>query len=236
MKFIRKHKELFLLLTLGFFFMSLFVGVGSMIFTGSDTRDLAAKVGPSRVERKSFNINYRQALEAVRAGKVQRDLTPELELALQNDVLRELIIRELFAVESAKWGLSVSDREIAEDIAFRQTFQREGRFDPNLYAQFVYRTLGVLPKDFEAERRKEIANAKLRGLISWSFPPSPQELEWLYHIAKPTSTAANFLKEREEFARQEQSEAAIATLNQYLSQLSQKYPIRTFLDQQRAGQ
>lgn len=229
MRFIRKHKNIFLILTLGFFLGSLFVGVGSVI-VGADSRSLAAKVGSAPIQLKSFEINYRQTLDGIRSSPNPPEITPQIEQALRADVLRELIIRELFAIEAAQWGMKVTDREIAEDVALRPAFQKDGRFDPNLYAQFVFRTLGVLPKEFEAERKKEIINSKLRGIISWSFPPSPQEMEWLYRIARPTATAADFSKERAQFANREQSETAVATLNQYLNQLVQKHPIKTYLE------
>ncbi|MBI4668318.1 MAG: SurA N-terminal domain-containing protein [Elusimicrobia bacterium] len=231
MRFIRKHKETMLLVTLGFFFLSI-IGVGSYLFIGADARSLAAKVGKSKIKRETFAMNYRQALEGLQASRPDLEITADVENALRNDVLRELIIRELFLNEARLLGLRTTKSEVANDIARRPLFQTEGRFDPNKYYQFILRTLGVLPKDFEAERAKEMTTYKLRGLLSWISPPTPHNLEWLYRVERPTATAADFEKDRLDFAQKIQSEEAVALLNQLLIQLSQKNPVKTYLDQQ----
>ena len=228
MKFIRKHKRVLLLLTLVLFFFSIF-GVGSYVILGWDTRDLAAKVGKSRITRKLFDMNYRQALEAVRANKPELDITADMEKELQANILRELIIRELMNLEARSWGIRSTDREVAQDIASRPVFQTDGRFDPGKYYQFVIRTLGVLPKELEAERAKEIADVKFRSFVSWVFPPAPKEMDWLYQIYAPAKKSRVNSKEREEILRRIQFEESIATLNQLLVRLSQKYPIKTYL-------
>lgn len=216
-----------LLITLGFFFLSI-LGVSSYVFIGADARSLAAKIGSSKIERKVFDINYRQALQGLEASRPDLEMTAEVEQAVENDVMRELIIRELFSIESRAWGLKTTDGEVAQDIARHPLFQTEGRFDPNKYYQFALRSLGILPKEFEAERFKEITNVKFRSLVSWVFPPTPQEVEWLYKIERPTATAQTYLKEQDAFAQKIQSESAVSTLNLLLNQIAQKHPVKTY--------
>ncbi|MBI4062863.1 MAG: SurA N-terminal domain-containing protein [Elusimicrobia bacterium] len=236
MRFIRKHKNFFLLLTLLSFFFSIFVGVGSYFFLAWDTRNVAAKVGKAKIGRQLFEMSYRQALEGMKADNPELEMTPEVEGNLKNNVLRELIIRELVTLEARAWGLRSTGREVAQDIASRPAFQTDGRFDPAKYYQFAMRTLGILPKELEAERSKDLTDMKFRALVSWSFPPSPSELQWLYHVYSPTRTAAAWAKEADAFSRRVQSEEALATLNQLLLQLSQKHPIESYLGQEQAAQ
>ncbi|MBI4369610.1 MAG: SurA N-terminal domain-containing protein [Elusimicrobia bacterium] len=230
MRFIRKHKEPLLLLTLGFFFLSFFVGLSSVL-VNNDERNLAAKVGKSKIPNQSFAVNYRQALEGTRSQNPNLELTNEFEQALRENVLRDLIIRELFTAEAKTWGLEVTPRLVVEDIARRPVFQKEGRFDPNLYVQFVMRTLGVTPGEFEKEHQKDLEDRQLRNLISWTFPAIPTETQWLYRIEKPTATVREFEQEAASFGQQMEQQRVISMVNFYLNQLTQKYPIRTFLQQ-----
>ena len=105
-----------LLITLGFFFISI-LGVSSYVFIGADARNLAAKVGSSKIENKVFSMNYRQALEGIQASRPDLQMTAEIEQSIKSDVLRELIIRELFTAEAKSWGLKTTEAEVANDIA-----------------------------------------------------------------------------------------------------------------------
>ncbi|MFC1522443.1 SurA N-terminal domain-containing protein [Elusimicrobiota bacterium] len=226
MGFLRRYKETFLIITLGTFFLSIFVGVGSFFFIGADTRNLVAKVGKSKLERNTFFVNYNQSLEAMRQQNPEMDITPEMEETIKANILRDMVLRELFVLEAKKLGLGVSPREVSFDIARRPIFQREGRFSPALYYEFVRRNLGILPKDFEAEREKDLLSDKFRRMLFALTVVNPLEVQWI----KTFISAENMPEKPEELIAQAQRSKAVDTTNQYLLKLSQKYKVETFLE------
>ncbi|MEK6543741.1 MAG: SurA N-terminal domain-containing protein [Elusimicrobiota bacterium] len=230
-RFIRKYKEILLVVILVMFMLSLFVGFGSVVMSG---KDVIAKVGKRKIGRKPFEMNYRQTIEAIRSNNPEADITADMEKGLRQEVLRELIIREFFLMEAQKWGLKVSPPEVARDIAMQPLFtNKEGQFDPRTYYQFVVRTLGVLPKEFEAERERDILNLKFRNILAQSIPLIPSQMQWTYALqhAKDGKQLAELSEDqRKQVMQNIGQQASLDLLNMFLTQLSQRYPVQTFLD------
>jgi hypothetical protein len=209
------------------------VGVGSLVFSGLETRDAVAKVGRSKIASKPFYATVRQALEGLRSRNPNMDITREVETGMQDDVLRELIIRELFVLEAKHWDMKVAPQEVAGDLWRRPAVWKDGKFDPQVYYQFVIRTLGLLPKEFERERAKDLMAWKFRELISAAFIPPEAALRWAYQVEHSTRTEKDWQKERAAFAERVVMEKQLALLNQFLQQLSQKNPVKPYLRENR---
>lgn len=225
-RFIRRHKEMLLGVILLLFLLSLFVGFGSIV---ADRRNLVAKVGSSPIKRKPFDMLYRQTLESLRNSNPETVINAEMERQLQNEILREMVIRELFVLEAKEWGIRVTEAEVANDIAGRSLFHKDGRFDPTLYYQFVVRTLGVFPKEFEAERSKDIANNKIRGLLGYAASPVvPSEFFWIYSAEHPGDQLKD--EDRPRLFQAMTQQKSLDLLNQFLAQVSQKHPIQAYLN------
>lgn len=229
-KFFRKHKEGFIIGTLIFFFLSIFVGIGSVFFTGVDTRQVIAKVGPAKIDAKPFYANMRQMTESIKQRNPSMDITSEMEQGLKTDMLRDMIIRTLFNMEARRWGLKVAPQEVAQDIVTQKAFQKDGQFNPQAYYEFTIRNLGLLPKEYEKERAEDILSMKFRGILTAAMVSTEPELKWLWRNENPAKSDKDWIKERNEFANRIYNEKMVALLNQLLGQLSQKNQIQTFLN------
>lgn len=232
MRWIRQHKESLLISILVIFFLSIFVGFGSYVFTSSDTRGSVAKVGRSKIPLPSFNRYYNQTLESIRGQKPGLELTPEIEGRLKNDVLRDLIVKEMLKQEANRWGFKISPRELSLYISSQQNFQKDGHFSPQIYYQYVTRQLGLLPKDFEKEIADELLNGKIRNALMAFLITTPQEASWVIEENKAAlAKSKDQAKETQTLINQHRYNKAFGLLNLMLFQLSQKMPVRTYLDQ-----
>ncbi|GEM_PF-4916991 len=230
MRWIRNYKEPLLIGILIMFFLSIFVGFGSYFFVNSDTRDLAAKVGASKIKNSVFQRYLNQTVGSIKAQQPNLEITPEVENQIKSSVLRDLIIRELINQEAKNWGMKVSPQEVSLFISSQEAFRREGKFIPQLYYQYLARNLGVAPKEFEGETAKDISGIKFKTFLMSTVVTTPQEADWIYSIERSTWThVKDPEKEKQTLVAQAQSAKSMGFLNQILFQLSQKGRIQTYL-------
>ena len=224
----RRHKRSLLIGTLVFFFMSLLVGVGSLVV---NTQDLAAKVGRHRIKAKTFYAFVKQMTVLWRQRNPSGEMTSGEEQNLKNEVLRELIVRELLNMEARRWGMRVSRQEVLQDVVRNPSFHREERFDPRVYYEYVIRNLGILPKEFEKERQEDLLSMKFRSLVMGSLASTEPELKWQWQLENPAKTDKEWAKDKATFGERVYVEKMIGLLNQLLFKLSQKHRVQIYLNQ-----
>ncbi len=106
-------------------------------------------------------------------------------LKLRENVLDQMIDRELLVQAAASHGIAVSDRELFEEIAKIPAFQKDGHFDKPTYDLLIERQLGSTQAQFEDEMRKSLLAQKMVGSLSESAKVSDDEVR------------AEFAKEKE---------------------------------------
>ena len=151
-----------------------FVGWGSVNF--SSRANAVAKVGEVDIpiSKYSFNYNNLYAQYAQKFGG-KFDKKRAKELGLDKAVLSNLINEALLLNFANEYGIIVTDKEVALEIATFPSFKdKNGEFKKEFYEAFL-RNRGLKAKDFEAIIKDELRVRKLLKLID--VKPMPLERE-----------------------------------------------------------
>jgi peptidyl-prolyl cis-trans isomerase D len=232
MDFLRKHMRIIFLITIIGFLAGAFIGFGGYFFGEGASADTAAEVNGEKISYRRYSSVFNRMLENARQNKME--LTEDMMTGLRQQVLQDLIQEEVFWKESKKYGITVSDAEVAADIQHFPAFQRDGRFDQRAYFQVLYQVLRTTPKEFEEDRRRQIAIFKLRRLIASSIRISEPELRLEYartHGGKLDDFAAN----RQKFLEGLQQEKVSMVFNEWFKQINQTLKVKVYLKDVQQG-
>lgn len=195
MNFFRKHKvAIILIILVGFFGGTFIAGFGVSTFGNrASSFDTAAVVNGKKIPYKYYYSLYNNTLNMLRGSNQDINITEDLVKLTKQQILRNLIQDELIWQQSKKYGITVTDTELAKDIQTYPFFvNQKGEFNSKNYYQFL-NNLRMSPKDFENLRRKQIASNKLQILIVSSARVSQSEFEAKHasSISDLTQTKAN---------------------------------------------
>lgn len=166
MNFLRKHKVAIFLITILGFFAGTFVGFGSYLFGEKTYYDTAAVVNGQKIPYKIYYALYNNAIGMIKYSN--QDLTEDIIKKIQNDIITNLVKDEIIYQQASKYGITVSDTELAADIQSYPYFLNENKqFDSRYYFQFL-NNMRLSPKEFETLRRKQLVSNKLQVLIASS--------------------------------------------------------------------
>ncbi|MBQ3834147.1 MAG: SurA N-terminal domain-containing protein [Elusimicrobia bacterium] len=175
MNFLRKHKVKIFLITILGFLAGTFVGFGSYMFGKKMDINTIAVVGKAKIPYKLYFSLYNSSIDMLRQSGLE--LTEYLKTQTQKDIVRGLVQDEIIWQQTKKYGITVSDTELASDIQKYPLFLNDkGQFDVRYYYKFL-NNLRLSPKEYETFRRKQIAANKLKVLIASSASVSDSELE-----------------------------------------------------------
>ncbi len=175
MNFLRKHKVKIFLITIFGFLAGTFVGFGSYAFGKKLDINTIAVVGKTKIPYKLYFSLYNNYLDMLRQSGLE--LTDYLKTQTQKDIVTGLIQDEIIWQQTKKYGITVSDTELAADIQKYPFFLNDkGEFDIRYYYKFL-NNLRLSPKEYETFRRKQIAANKLKALIASAASVSDGELE-----------------------------------------------------------
>jgi hypothetical protein len=89
-------------------------------------------------------------------------MTTEQHAAIVRSITLALVMNHLADAEAARLGLSVTDEELAVNLAMRPLFWDDaGTFSREVYEREVVRTVGTTVEDFEVRIRRDILHGKL---------------------------------------------------------------------------
>lgn len=232
MSFLRRHKTTFFIATIATFLIGTFVGLGGYLFTSRDMSGTVASVGTTKISYQDYITRVNQYSEAVRSrgGEVSDDMGKEIK----QGVLREMIVDELLQQKADEMGLVVTDGELSRDIQMTPAFQRDGKFDQQLYFARVRQVFRDSPEAYERNRRKAIKAMKVKQMIFHSAKLAPSEVAEAYKSANKGGMK-DFEKNKAAFETKAQQARALDLINYYLKQLAQQVEIRTYLEQRESG-
>lgn len=175
MNFLRKHKVKIFLITIIGFLAGTFVGFGSYMFGKKMDINTIAIVGKTKIPYKLYYSLYNSSIDILRQSGLE--LTEYLKKQTQNDIVRGLVQDEMIWQQTKKYGIVVSDAELAADIQKYPYFLNDkGQFDIRYYYKFLD-NLRLSPREYETFRRKQIAANKLKVLIASAASVSDSEFE-----------------------------------------------------------
>lgn len=190
MNFFRKHKvAIILIILVGFFGGTFIAGFGVSTFGNASSFDTVAVVNGKKIPYKYYYSLYNNALNNMRHS--EQDVNEDARENIKNIIIKNLIQDELIWQQTKKYGIIVSDTELANDIQKYPYFLNDkGQFDSRNYYQFL-NNLRMTPKDFESLRRKQIAANKLQILIASAAKVSNSEIIENSSEAELIQTKAN---------------------------------------------
>jgi len=154
-----------------------FWGINSY-FGGGSADTVVAKVDGVEITTGEFQRVY-----ARERARRQQILGGNADPAILNDVLikREVIDRLInstaVAQAASDAGLRISDAQLRQEIVQNQQFQRDGRFDGELYARLLG-SLGLSQNGFEAQVRQDLLVEQLiSGITSSEFATNKEQQE-----------------------------------------------------------
>ncbi len=232
--FLRRNRQPFIISIVIIFFIGIFVGLGGYFFTGADTTESVAIVEGAKIPYLRFSARVEQYVDALNNQKPEEPVTAQVRAQIKQEMLRDMIVNELLAQEAGRMGLYVSDTELATAIRQTPGFQRDGRFDQNLYFQSIRFRYKSSPEQFERHQRRDMLSARLKALMFRNAKVVPGELreEYLRAGAGPLK---DYETMKAQFLQQLRQQRALDTINFYLKQRAANANIRTFLDQRERG-
>lgn len=148
-----------------------FWGVGGYNNTGPGT---VATVNGKAILMQDFQRDLRAEEERFRA--MAPDLSPEdlRQFQLPQQVLSRLVTRELIDQEAKRLGVVVTPREYAAFLRGQPTFQKDGKFDPQVYEQFVANQRMNIA-DFEQNLMRDLLMDKMQSYVASAVSVTPEE-------------------------------------------------------------
>ena len=162
--FLIKHKVKIFLITIIGFFAGTFVGFGSYLFSDRSSIDTVAVVNGTEIPYRIYYSLYNNAINMHRQSN--QEFTEATAKAIQANILQSLVKDELIYQQAEKYGIVVSNEELANDIQHFPFFVNDkGFFDSRIYFAFL-NNIRLAPKDFEEYRRKQLISRKVQVLIA----------------------------------------------------------------------
>lgn len=123
-----------------------------------------AKVGKRPVSAQEFQQVYQREL-GLRRQMLGDDFLAQNETAIKRAVLEGLVNSEVMIQAARKAGFRLDDARLGREIRAIPQFQRDGKFDPELYDR-VLRGAGLAREQFEDNMRRDLLTAQLTSGVT----------------------------------------------------------------------
>lgn len=148
----------------------------------NDTDHFAAKVAGETITRNDFRYGF------MLVGGAQVPAPLAKRERLKETVMDKLIERELLAKEADKLGFVVTEDEVEDQIADAKIIglgalhtvprlQKDGKFNYDAFKTFLQFELGLTPKSFVEEQKRELLANRVRDLLRAGVSVSSDEVK-----------------------------------------------------------
>lgn len=224
--FLRRHRKSIFYAVLAVFLSGIFVGLGGYWFTSRDMDGVVARIGESKITQGRFSARVNQYADMLRERG--NELSDEDLSRLRREIVNDMVVEEILADQAELMGLVVSDDELARDIQATPAFQRDGRFEQQIYFIQVRQIFRESPQQYEAHRRRAIAANRLKQLVFRMAKVSPQEAREAYAAEK--KGLKGFEKEKDAYIARMQQQRAVDLINHWLRQVGSTLDHQVFQD------
>lgn len=181
LNFVRTHKRLMLFFTVLLIFPS-FVFMGVQGFYSMGSANEVAKVGSIPISVSQYDNYYRNWIGRQTRENPQVDSQVYETPAVKEYVLGELVTTVLISLATQDARLLVTDialrRNLENDPGIQSTRDQNGKMEPEKYLQLVQQNNFRTPKDFEDQRRVDIAkNRFAQAIVSNVYPKTDVDIE-----------------------------------------------------------
>lgn len=184
---------------------------------------VVATVGSRTISLAEYQKAYKNMLEMYRSMYQNRLDDAMLEkLGLQQQVLEDLIDREVLLQAAERYDIRVTPEQVRDAIRQTPVFQENGRFSEQRYRQ-VLSFYGISALDFERDKEKELMVQTFQNMVTSAVKVSDQELRELFQFQNE-ETQIEFLT----FSPAQESVAGDVTeaeLTQYFEQHQESFRV-----------
>lgn len=167
------------------FLLTVFITLISIVFIfwgfyGDFGRSLAptevASVNGKKITVQEFQNSYQNTLRMYQ-NILKDKFTPEMEnqFNLKQVTLNELIDQRLVVSGAEKLELKTTDAEVRDQLVQLPYFQKEGKFDKDLYLSLL-KANRITPQEFENNIRTDLLQRKVITLLRSQVKISPNEV------------------------------------------------------------
>ncbi len=156
-----------------FLIVTIWIATISFIFTGATygfsfglKSNSIGKVGSVELTKDRFQMEYRNLYNRYNQmfqGKFDEEQAKQM--GLQDQVLNSMASQAKILNLAKEFGIIVSDKEVANQIATIPAFQKEGKFERTIYDNYL-KNSGLSTKTFENSLRDNIAIQKTFSMLS----------------------------------------------------------------------
>jgi peptidyl-prolyl cis-trans isomerase D len=131
-------------------------------------------VNGERIPESAFTLMYMSQYRSMQAQNPDFDITKAREMDLRNRVMDNLVEQVLLAQAATSQGMRVTDDELARTIS--ETFQRDGKFDRDLYQRQINYGLQTSLRTYEEMQRRQMLAARLVTAVNDGVQVSDDEV------------------------------------------------------------
>lgn len=228
--FFQRHKKPIFVVTTAMFLAAIFVGLGGYFFSSSSSGAVAV-IGSKKIMYKDFLRRVNLVLDRLSENGTQVD--EAMRNGVKQEVFRNMMVEEILSEEARKYGMIVSDFEIAAEVQNTPQFRYNGAFNPRVYYNTVWSQFQMTPSDYENWRKKARLSSNFREFMYSTIKITPAELVSYYLFRK--EKIKDFEKKKEEYRRKLLEEKFMRIMNYYLLTLTSKTEIRNYLKEREEG-
>lgn len=171
--FMRKHAKFFYIFFFLIIISFIFFYVGPLDRNGQPA---LIEVGKQKVSIEEFwraYENMRSFYRDIYKDKFTAEM--EKEMNLKERILSEMVSAKVLSVAARDMGLTVSDKELMENIVNDPAFQRDGKFRQDVYLNTL-KLNRITPGYYEEKKREELLIQKMRHIVETSVVVSDEEI------------------------------------------------------------
>ncbi|MGD0211514.1 MAG: SurA N-terminal domain-containing protein, partial [Desulfomonilia bacterium] len=183
--YFRKHSKGWLAYTAFGAIIIVFVLWGGSSYLTREAH-MIAKIDRHIISIEQFSKAYSDQLK-IYQERFGEALTPEMfkKLNLKHTVLDQIIDDYIIDADAKDMDIKVTDSDLQQAISQFPAFNKEGRFDENLYRRYLdYERLS--PADFEQKIRKNYLKQLFVSVLTENLIVSRQEIFVSYHYMNDT--------------------------------------------------
>lgn len=166
-------------------------------------RDVAVWVNGKPISFPRFEQEIRSVYgfyKQIYGDNLTQDILKNLQL--DQVAINQLTQRALLVEEAQRYGLRVSNEELVNAIKEIPQFQKDNRFDPEIYKTVLTQALHVTPQEFEEQTVENLLVQKFEHLIRQTVRISDQEVFEDYKVKNENVRVEGIFVKPEKFEEQ----------------------------------
>ncbi len=187
---------------LNYFFSFVFAGVGSYLAGGS--QQAAAKIDDREISQREFEQSYQNERNRMQSQLGEYFTTlmgdPAYVQQFRRSVLDRMVNDVLIEQRAKELGLRISDEQIRNAIVSMPEFQRDGKFDNEVYNTLLRRS-GFSPEMFAESMRTDMLRQQFLVALQGSDFALGNELAALTKLEKQQRVIRNLTLDVAEFQK-----------------------------------